>query len=74
MQACPSSGTCSTEPNPMRWLNAERAEGGEGCNAVHVSGEKVDEELAESASFGGKLLKEESGMDANFAAVDTRRR
>ena len=73
MQACSSSGICSTEPNPMRWLNAESAEGGGGCNAVHISGEKVDE-LVGSASFGGKLLNEESGTDTNFAVVETRRR
>ena len=57
----------------MRWLNAERAEGGGGCNAAHVSGEKVDE-LVESAPSGGKLLKEESGTVGNFAAIDTTRR
>lgn len=56
----------------MRWLNAERAEGGGGCNAAHVSGEKVDE-LVASAPSGGKLLKEESGTDGNFAAIDTKR-
>jgi hypothetical protein len=41
----------------------------------HDSGEKVeDEELAVSVSFGGKRLKEESGTEANFAAVEARRR
>ena len=73
MQACASSGSCSTVPNPMRWLNAEREEGGGGCKAAQVSGEKVDE-LAASASFGGNCFNEESGMDANFAAADARRR
>jgi hypothetical protein len=58
----------------MRWLNAERAEGGGGCNTAHVSGEKVDDELAVSASFGGNCFNEESGTDANFAAADARRR
>lgn len=75
MQARSSSGICSTEPNPMRWPSAERAEWGGGCSAVQVSGEKVEEdELTASASFGGKLLREESGTEASFAAVDARRR
>lgn len=74
MQACSSSGICSAEPNPIRWLNAERAEWGGGCSAAHVSGEKVDEELAVSASFGGNFFNEERGTDANFVAADVRRR
>ena len=73
MQACASSGSCSTVPNPMRWLNAEREEGGGGCKAAQVSGEKVDE-LAASASFGGNILTEESGTEANFVAADASRR
>jgi hypothetical protein len=57
----------------MRWLNAEREEGGGGCKAAQVSGEKVDE-LAASASFGGNILTEESGTEANFVAADASRR
>ena len=74
MQACSSSGICSAAPKPMRWFNAERAEGGGGCNVAHVSGEKVDDELAASASFGGNVLTEESGTEANFLAADAIRR
>jgi hypothetical protein len=58
----------------MRWPKAKRAEGGEGCSADHVSGEKVEDELEASPSFGGKDLKEESGTETNFAAVERRRR
>ena len=76
MQACSSSGICRTEPNPIRWLNAERADAGGGwANADHISGEKVeDDELAASASFGGKRVRVESGIEVNFATVETRRR
>jgi len=58
----------------MRWLNAERAERGGGCSAYHVSGEKVEDELEASTSFGGNDLNEERGTEANFTAVERRRR
>jgi hypothetical protein len=74
VQACSSSGICSTEPNPMRCLNAERAECGGGCSSCHTSGEKVEDELEARVSFGGNDLKEERGTEANFAAVETSRR
>lgn len=58
----------------MRCLNAERAERGGGCSADHTSGEKVEDELEASASFGGNDLNEERWTEANFAAVETSRR
>jgi hypothetical protein len=58
----------------MRWLNAKRADWGGGCSADHVSGEKAEDELEASTSFGGNDLREERGTEANFAAVERRRR
>jgi hypothetical protein len=74
VQACSSSAICSTEPYPMRCLNVERAEWGGGCSADHTSGEKVEDELEASASFGGNDLNDERGTEANFAAVERSRR
>lgn len=74
MQACSSSGICSTEPNPMRCLNAEREVWGGGCRAHHTSGENVEDELEASTSFGGNDLNEERGTEVNFAAVERSRR
>ena len=58
----------------MRCLKAERAEWGGGCSDDHNSGEKVDDELEASASFGGNDLNEERGTEVNFAAVERSRR
>jgi hypothetical protein len=58
----------------MRWPKAKRAEWGGDCSADHVSGEKVEEELEARTSFGGNVFKEESGTEANLAAVERRRR
>jgi len=75
VQACSSSGICNNAPKPMRWLNAERPERGGGCSADHISEEKVDDEPEARASFGGNDFKEERGTEeANFAAVESRRR